>query len=108
MKRKITFLGYLLENSAILPSEEKTAAVPKFPVPRDRKPVQRFLGLISYFRRFIPDYALVAKPLSDLMRKNTSFKMKDEEVLEFQQLKAALVGATVLRLFKQGYGAVLL
>ena len=89
LKRKITFLGYLLENSTILPSEEKTAAVRKFS--RDQKAVQRFLGLTFYFWRFIPDFALVAKPQSDLLRKNSSFKMKDEEILAFQQLKAALV-----------------
>lgn len=114
-------MGYVLENSTIRPSEEKTKAVEQFPIPKDRRAVQRFLVLTSYFRRFIPDYALIAKPLSDLLKKNAKFKMGDDQILAFQQLKVALVGASVLRLFnpnaeteihtdasKYGYGAVLL
>lgn len=121
LKRKISFLGYEIENSSILPSVSKTKAVENFPLPVNQKCVQRFLGLTSYFRRFVPDYAMIAKPISDLLRKGVEFQMGDEQILAFKQLKSALVNAPVLKLFipgalteihtdasMYGYGAVLL
>lgn len=121
LKRRINFLGYIIEDSTIKPSGEKTRAVSNFPIPRNQKEVQRFLGLISYFRRFIPNYAFIAKPLSDLLRKNAKFKMEDDEKIAFEQLRNSLVNAPVLKLFNPkaeteihtdasmyGYGAVLL
>jgi len=62
----VNFLGYIIENGSITPSNDKTQAVANFPVPSDRKAIQRFLGLTSYFRKFVDGYAVIAKPLSDL------------------------------------------
>ena len=73
LRKKINFLGYIIENSTIRPSEEKTKTVTSYPLPLNQKSLQRFLGLTSYFRRFIPDYAIIAKPLSDFLRKNVKF-----------------------------------
>lgn len=65
LKRKVDFLGYIIEKITVRPSLGKTRAVEAFKVPMDQKAVQRFVGLTSYFRRFIKNYALVAKPLTD-------------------------------------------
>uniref|UniRef100_W8C8Q1 RNA-directed DNA polymerase n=1 Tax=Ceratitis capitata TaxID=7213 RepID=W8C8Q1_CERCA len=121
LRRKVTFLGYVIENSSIRPSEGKISAVNNFPLPTDKKSLQRFLGLTSYFRRFVEGYAVVAKPLSDLLRKDNKFVLQEEQLASFQQLKIALVNAPVLNLYnpkavtevhtdacKFGYGAVLL
>ncbi|CAD7000810.1 unnamed protein product [Ceratitis capitata] len=121
LKSRVEFLGYIVENGTIKPSQAKTDAVERFPLPKDRKSVQRYLGLTSYFRRFISGYAVVAKPLSDLLRQGKKFEFGAEQLLAFEQLKAALVKAPVLRLYNPkamtevhtdasmfGYGAVLL
>ncbi|CAD6995745.1 unnamed protein product [Ceratitis capitata] len=121
LRRKIRFLGYVIEKGTITPSEEKTIAIRNYPLPKDRKGIERFLGLTSYFRRFIRNYALIAKPLSDLLRKDKIVKWNDEELAAFQQLKACLSRNPVLRLYnpkaetkihtdasKYGYGATLL
>ena len=120
-ERKITFLGYEISNSTILPSETKTKAIKNYPIPVAEKSVQKFLGLTSYFSRYVPSYALGAKPLSDMLRKNVEFCISDEQILAFEQLKTALVNAPLLKLFNpkaitevhtdasmHGYGAVLL
>lgn len=60
--------------------------------------MKRFLGLKSYFRRFIQNYAGIAKQISDLLRINVTFKKGAGKVLAFEQLKVSFVGATVLRL----------
>ncbi|XP_049308582.1 uncharacterized protein LOC125777521 [Bactrocera dorsalis] len=121
IKKQINFLGYILENGQILPSVEKTRAVRNFPIPTSKKEIQRFLGLTSFFRRFIRDYSIIAKPLSDLLRMDEAFKMGVDQLLAVEELKKALINAPALKLFdpsaetevhadasKQGFGAVLL
>lgn len=121
IQSKVDFLGYVVEHGTIKPSREKTNAVENFPIPRDKKGIQRFLGLTSYFRKFVNGYAVIAKPLSDLLRKESRFVFQDLQQVAFEQLKAALVREPVLKLYdpkliteihtdasKFGFGAVLL
>ncbi|GIY13491.1 hypothetical protein CDAR_507781 [Caerostris darwini] len=75
LKRNVEFLSHIVENGTIRPSPAKTLAVKRFPVPTNVKRVQSFLGLTSYFRKFIPEYSKIAKPLSDLLRKDHPFTM---------------------------------
>ncbi|GFW23393.1 retrovirus-related Pol polyprotein from transposon 17.6 [Trichonephila clavipes] len=72
-RRKVEFLGYVIQNGTIRPLIAKTIAVKKFPVPTTVKQVQSFLGLAGYFRKFIPVYSQIVKPLSDLTRKDNPF-----------------------------------
>lgn len=53
LKRKIKFLGYIIENGTIQPSSNKTLAVQKYPIPKTVN-VQLFLGLTGYLRKFYP------------------------------------------------------
>ncbi|GBP13173.1 hypothetical protein EVAR_91282_1 [Eumeta japonica] len=121
LQRKVNFLGYIIEKGTIRPSKDKTIAIENFPLPHDKKSLQRFLGLTSYFRRFVEGYATIAKPLSDLLRKENKFELKEEALSAFQQLKLVLMKDPVLKLFnvnaitevhtdasKFGYGAVLM
>ncbi|GFX40417.1 retrovirus-related Pol polyprotein from transposon 17.6 [Trichonephila clavipes] len=73
LKKKIEFLGHIEESGTIKPSPTKTLAVRKFPEPTTIKQVQSFLGLTGYFRKYIKDYSKIAKPLSDLTRKENLF-----------------------------------
>lgn len=121
LMRRVEFLGHVIENGKIYPSLDKTKAVMKFPEPRTIKQVQSYLGLTGYFRKFIPGYAKIAKPLSDLLKKKTSFQFGTEQRNAFNQLKKCLSQEPVLGIFNQnhetevhtdasqeGYGAVLL
>ncbi|GBM30960.1 Retrovirus-related Pol polyprotein from transposon 17.6, partial [Araneus ventricosus] len=102
LKSKIEFLGYIIENGKISPSLDKTVAVQNFPEPKSVKQVQSFLGLTGYFRKFIQNYALVAKPLSDLLRDNTEFYFGPQQKSALQSLKQKLSENPVLHIFKQG------
>ncbi|GBL76129.1 Retrovirus-related Pol polyprotein from transposon 17.6 [Araneus ventricosus] len=102
LKSKIEFLGYVIENRKISPSLDKTAAVQNFPETKSIKQVQSFLGLTGYFQKFIQNYALIAKPLNDLLRDNTEFYFGPEQKSSFQTLKQKLSGNPVLHIFKQG------
>ncbi|GFX95676.1 retrovirus-related Pol polyprotein from transposon 17.6 [Trichonephila clavipes] len=122
--------GHIVESGTIKPSPTKTLAVRKFPEPTTIKQVQSFLGLTGYFRKYIKDYLKIAKPLSDLTRKENLFvffffwffffgiQQKKEA---FEKLKKILSEGPILHLYKygrktelhtdackQGYGAILL
>ncbi|GFW92918.1 retrovirus-related Pol polyprotein from transposon 17.6 [Trichonephila clavipes] len=103
LQRTIEFLGYIIENGTIKPSPSKTQAVQNFPQPQTPKQLQSFIGLTSYFRKFIPNYARIARPLSDLLRDNVKFKFGPTEIASFQELKNILSENPVLRVFQQGY-----
>ncbi|GFX97025.1 retrovirus-related Pol polyprotein from transposon 17.6 [Trichonephila clavipes] len=103
LQRKIEFLGYIIENGTIKPSPSKTQAVQNFPQPQTPRQHQSFIGLTSYFRKFIPNYARIARPLSDLPRDNVKFKFGPTEIASFQELKNILSENPVLHVFQQGY-----
>ena len=52
------------------PDPSKIQSVKSFLTPTNKKQVRRFLGLTGYYRKFIPDYAKIVTPLTDLTRKN--------------------------------------
>ncbi|GFV00772.1 retrovirus-related Pol polyprotein from transposon 17.6 [Trichonephila clavipes] len=121
LKKKIEFLGHIVESGTIKPSPTKTLAVRKFPEPTTIKQVQSFLGLTEYFRKYIKDYSKIAKPLSDLTRKENLFVFGIQQKEAFEKLKKIMSEGPVLHLYKygrktelhtdackQGYGAILL
>lgn len=95
-------MGHRIENGKIYPSTEKTKAVVRFPEPKSIKQVQSFLGLTGYFRKFIPFYSSIAKPLSDLLKKEKQFKFEEKEKQSFNDLKKILSEKPVLSIFQQG------
>ncbi|GFY06865.1 retrovirus-related Pol polyprotein from transposon 17.6 [Trichonephila clavipes] len=73
LKKKIEFLGHIVESGTIKPTPTKTLAVRKFPETKTIKQAQSFLGLTGYFRKYTKDYSKIAKPLSGLTRKENLF-----------------------------------
>ncbi|GFX05822.1 retrovirus-related Pol polyprotein from transposon 17.6 [Trichonephila clavipes] len=103
LQHKIEFLGYIIENGTLKPSPSKTQTVQNFPQPQTPRQLQSFSVLTSYFRKFIPIYARIARPLSDLLRDNVKFKFGPTEMASFQELKNILLENPVLQVFQQGY-----
>ena len=65
---KVLFLGHTLSKEGIFPNPEKVQKVKDWPVPSNAKEVHSFLGLASYYHRFIPQFMKWANPLHDLIR----------------------------------------
>ena len=74
----------------------KVSAVENFPKPKDLKSLCTFLGLTSYYRRFVPRYSTVAEPLYTLTRKDEPFYWSDACEEAFRRLKTLLTTAPVL------------
>jgi len=76
---------------------EKVDAILKWPEPTNVKQVRAFLGLGNFYRWFIKDYAIMARPLTDLTCKDIVFHFGDKERTAFEALKAAFTCAPVLQ-----------
>lgn len=73
---KIDYFGHELSSEGLKPGELKTKAVTLFPQPKNVHEIRQFLGLTGYFRKFVKRYAQVARPLTDLIKKETKFGKK--------------------------------
>lgn len=120
LQTEIEFVGYLVTEAGISPTKEGIKSVQRIPVPRNVKEVHSFVALCSYFRKFIPSFSLIAKPLYELLRKNVSFIFGVRELQAFEELKRKLVQPPVLAIYNPnsetelhcdastaGFGAVL-
>lgn len=95
----IDYLGYTISNNTIKPNFRGIESVKNFAMPQNVKQVHSFLGLCSYFRRFIQNFSILAKPLYDLIRKNKDFKFGSEEMETFNDLKDKLSQSPVLGIY---------
>ncbi|GBN73697.1 Transposon Tf2-9 polyprotein [Araneus ventricosus] len=99
-KKKLLILGHLVDEHGIYPDPEKVAAVEKFPIPQNIADVRSFLGISSYYRRFIKNFANVARPLQELLKKDAKFAWKSPQKHSFAALKKLLIGHPVLGHFQ--------
>jgi len=67
-KKEVNFLGFTISDQGVKTNTQKVQAISKFPIPQSLKELRSFLGLSGYYRRFIRDYAKLAKPLTTLLR----------------------------------------
>ena len=96
LQRRVAFLGHVVSATGIEVQAEKTDAVKDWPVPRNLREVRSFVGLCSYYRRFVAGFADIAAPLHALTRKNAKFEWTAECQQAFDALKEKLTTAPVL------------
>jgi len=94
--REVEFLGHIVTPDGIHTDPKKTEAIETWPEPKCVKDVRSFLGLCSYYRRFIFLFAEIAKPLHKLTEKGQKFKWSEECSEAFQTLKQKLTEAPLL------------
>ncbi|XP_018377468.1 PREDICTED: LOW QUALITY PROTEIN: uncharacterized protein K02A2.6-like [Trachymyrmex cornetzi] len=96
---EIKYLGYCVNEYGIRPSDENIESVLNYPIPRNVKQIHQFVGLASYFRRFVPKFSLTAKPLYDLIKKGTVFRFGNIENQAFEALRNHLASKPVLAIY---------
>ena len=94
--KSVEFLGHIITESGLETDPSKTSSIENWPTPKTVKEVRAFIGLCSYYRRFVYRFAEIAKPLHKLTEKNQPFVWTEECSMSFQALKKKLVEAPVL------------
>ena len=95
-QREVAFLGHRVTAEGVLTDDEKVQKVLDWPVPRTVTQVKGFLGLTSYYRRYIEGYAEIARPLNELTRKEVEYLWTEDCQKAFCRLQRALTEAPVL------------
>lgn len=86
----------MINKDGLKPDPDKFAAIQNFPTPQNVREMRGFLGLVGWYRRFIPNFSIIAAPLTDLTKKNETFVL-DETVLQaVNHLKTILTTNIVL------------
>jgi transposase InsO family protein len=95
-KKEIEYLGYIISREGITPNNKKIDCVKNYPEPKNPKELGSFLGLASYYRKFVRAFAEIAHPLTALTKKKAIWKWEEEERDAFNCIKQRLVTRPVL------------
>ena len=98
LKEKVDYLGFEVGRDGIRTSPEKVRAILDWPRPQSVHDIRSFLGLASYYRKFMKGFSQLAKPLTDLTREKVKWSWEDSQEASFKALKVAIATAPILRL----------
>ena len=120
-KHQVEYVGHIISDKGITPSPGRIQAITEMPEPCDKAAVQRFLGMINYVHKFIPNLSSIAEPLRITLGKNIAWHWGYEQQIAFDKLKESLINYPVLEHYnpktditlqvdasKSGLGAVIL
>lgn len=96
LKKSLEYLGHVISEHGLKMQEGKIKAIVDYPAPRNLKALRRFLGMVGYYRPFIKGFATIAKPLTELTRKDANYEWKDEQEAAFKTLKDMLITDPIL------------
>ena len=96
-KSKIHYLGHLISPEGISPLLNRLDCIKHMPVPKNVKEIKQFLGLTGYYRKFVPRYADISRPLTTLTNKDKKFEWTPACQKSFDLLKETLCGEPVLK-----------
>jgi hypothetical protein len=97
-RESISYLGHVVSAAGLSTDLSKVQAVVEWPTPITLKELRRFLGLAGYYRKFVKNFGILAKPLTELLKKDKPFVWTQSQALAFNLLKEALCSAPVLAL----------
>jgi hypothetical protein len=95
--KQLIHLGHIVTSEGVRPDPDKVKAISEFPIPKNMTDVKSFLGLAGYYRRFIPQFSKIAKPLNDLLKKNNQWQWEKEQIDSFHLLQTILTEQPILQ-----------
>ena len=94
--KEVEFLGHVISGEGIAVDPSKVQSVTEWLAPTSVSEIRNFLGLAGYYQRFIENFSKIAKPMTELLKKDTKFKWTEDCEASFQELKKCLTTAPVL------------
>lgn len=95
-KKQLKYLGHVINEKGIHTDPDKIRAIQEFPTPKNVRQIRSFLGLSSWYRRFVPNYAQKSSSLTKLLRKHQRWEWKESQEKAFKRLKDSLTTAPIL------------
>jgi hypothetical protein len=93
---ELRYLGYVVNRQGLNVDPSKVSAVVDMPRPRGVRDVRRIIGMMSWYRRFVPNFLTMVAPLTNLTKKKTRFTWSSECERAFVDVKNALINAPIL------------
>jgi len=95
-RSQVRYLGFIVQRDGLTVDSDKVKPILEYPAPRNLKQLRRFLGMSSWYRRFVPQFATVSEPLTRLLKKNQRWEWGVEQEDAFEQIRARLLSAPTL------------
>lgn len=102
LQESVNFLGHVVSKDGVLPSADNVAKILQWPRPQNITEIRQFLGMASYYRRFIQGFAKIANPMVRLTKKEVDFQWDESCEESFQTLKKILAGPEIMAFPKDG------
>ncbi|KAI5720182.1 hypothetical protein M8J77_003074 [Diaphorina citri] len=94
---QVKFLGYIVDSEGLKVDSDKTKAIREYPPPRNVRELRRVLGMITWYKRFLPNYSKLLQPMTKLLKKKQPWKWGEEQEKALQELKNILTNPPVVR-----------
>ena len=95
-QKKLIYLGHEISAEGIAPDPKKIKALSEMRIPTDKNQLRTFLGLCSYYRKFIKSCSIITYPLNQLIRDNVKFEWSNECQIAFEAVTATLSSSVIL------------
>ena len=95
-QQEVTFLGHVVNKDGVKPNPENVSKILNWPIPRNVTEVRQILGMASYYRKFVKDFAAIARPLIQLTKKDIPFEWTDDCDTSFSKIKECLTGPDIM------------
>lgn len=96
---RIRFLGHVIDKDGVRPDPDKVAGIENFPQPQNVTELKRFLGMVNYLAKYVPELSTVGQPLYILLKNDLEWVWEPAQLTAFQKLKALLATAPVLAFY---------
>lgn len=98
LRKEVAFLGHIITPDGIKPNPDKIKAILHYPIPKTTKEIKAFLGLLGYYRKFIPNFAKLTKPFTSCLRKGATINVNDPIYIKtFEDCKVILTNEPLLQ-----------
>ncbi|XP_031335291.1 uncharacterized protein K02A2.6-like [Photinus pyralis] len=98
-KNTITLLGHVVSKEGVVPDPSKAKAILEMPVPTNVTELKRFLGMINFLGKFVPNLSSIAQPLYELLRHDKDWYWGEEQAKALKSVKRAIAEPPVLALY---------
>lgn len=97
LKKETAYLGHVITRDGIKPNPDKISAIQNYPIPKTATEIKRFLGLVGYYRKFIPNFARITKPMTQCLKKGYKIILNQDYTDCFEKCKKLLTNDPILQ-----------